>query len=121
MEKLEEILLDLENDLEKKGRKLSADDQKASQIRLMGYLEGVQDMRIEVSRYFRKNKLNDTVQESEEEKEGYNTDLIRVIVQMHKEMKEIHKKANAILMIVNQFKIFRGNENAGEIFGKEVQ
>lgn len=120
MEELKQLLLDLENDLEERARKTAADDNRCSRSRLKGYLEGVQDMRIALSHYFNENKLMKLVQGSEGEKEDYDTDLIREIVTMHKEVINIQKKANAILMMVNQIKIFGGNENAGEIFGKDA-
>ena len=120
MKEAEKILLDLETKLEENARGNHAEDFRASKLRLMGYIEGVRDMRLAISHIVREKTKEETVQESEVEDNGYETDLIREIVQMHKEIKNIHEKAKAILMIVNQIKIFGGNENAGEIFGKNA-
>ncbi len=120
MKEIEKVLLDLEIKLEEKARKELTEDIRLSRIRLMGYLAGVQEMRIALSHYLREKTKEEMVQESEVEPGDYNTDLIREIVTMHKEVTNILKKANVILMIVNQIKIFGGNENAGEIFGKDA-
>ena len=120
MKEAEKVLLDLETKLEENARKAVTEDVRCSQLRLMGYLQGVKDMRLAISHIVREKTKEETVQEREVEDNGYETDLIREIVEMHKEIKNIHEKAKAILMIVNQIKIFGGNENAGEIFGKNA-
>ena len=116
----QEVLLDLESKLEKNARHLHQDDVRMSRLRLLGYLDGLSDMRIELSRYLRVENFSDIVQESEVEMEGYNTDLIRVIVEMHNEVRNMRKEVKALLMLVNQIKIFGGEIDAKEFFGKDA-
>ena len=114
MVELEHILMNLEQELEKKARKQYAEDVKASRLRLMGYIDGVQAMRILFCRYLKEyQKEAETVRGKEEQEDKYDTDLIREIVDMH-------EKVKAILLLLKQIDFLGGNkEDVSEIFGKE--
>ena len=112
MDKLEKVFMRLETELEKNARERCAKDMEVARLRLMGYIDGVQDMRILLSRYL-KEQEKETVQEKEVEDERYDTDLIREIVDMH-------EKVKAILLLLKQIDFLGGNkEDVREIFGKD--
>lgn len=113
MKHIEELLLDLECKLEELARKNASDDQQISKVRLMGYIDGVQDMRLAILKTPRE-KETEAVQEREVAEENNDTDLIREIVTMH-------KKINAILLLLKQIDFLKGErKDVKGIFGKGI-
>ena len=112
MDKLEKVFMRLETELEKNARERCAKDVERARLRLMGYIDGVKDMRILLSRYL-KEQEKETVQEKEVEDERYDTDLIREIVNMHEKIK-------AILLLLKQIDFLGGDkDDVSKIFGKD--
>ncbi len=120
MKKLtQEILLDLESNLEEKARMMFLDDSRMSRLRLQGYLDGMTDFRIELFRCLREKNEDNSMQESEVNT-GYDTDLIREIVEMHKKIVKIHEMTKAMLLLLNQIDFLGGKNDVEEFFGKDV-
>lgn len=111
MKEAEKVFMRLETELEKNARERCKRDMEASRLRLLGYIDGVQDMRILLSRYL-KEQEKETVQGKEETDDKYDTDLIREIVDMHEKIK-------AILLLLKQIDFLGGEKDVSKIFGKD--
>ena len=92
------LLSDIELGLEMRARQEQTHDSELSKSRLLGYLDGIHDMRIELENRIKKD--------------------VRVKI-ANDTLKELSKKIDLLLILLSGISIFGGDENVEEIFGRD--